>query len=222
MHKRNITIHDIVIIHYCMAEKVPADWFMKGTGEGCLVMLKEKERGHSRFIDILREHPRGLTIEEISKLLPLNRNATSKYLNRMLISGQVEMKTFGPAKVFFISKRMPISDLLNLSSDFIMVLDDEMFVRYVNDRLLEILLVRRSDLVVHHIDQTCFGAYISPVFRQKISDCENGKESVLEETIAVNGNIHHFYVKCVPIVFEEGGRGVSVILSKVPASGHHS
>jgi DNA-binding IclR family transcriptional regulator len=40
------------------------------------VMLKEKEREISRFIDILREYPRGLTIEEISRLLPLNRNAT--------------------------------------------------------------------------------------------------------------------------------------------------
>ena len=101
-------------------------------------MLKEKERELSRFIEILRGHPRGLTIEEISHLLPLNRNATSKYLNRLLISGQVEMKTFGPAKVFFISKRVPISELFNLSSDLIMVLDHEMFVRHVNDRLLDV------------------------------------------------------------------------------------
>jgi PAS domain-containing protein len=181
-------------------------------------MLKEKEREISRFVEILREHPRGLTIEEISQLLPLNRNATSKYLNRMLISGQVEMKTFGPAKVFFVSKRVPISQLLNLSSDLIMVLDHEMFVRHVNDRLLDIFQVRRSDLIVHHIDHTRFGACISSKFRQKICEGEKGNESVLEEKIAINGHKWHFYAKCVPVVFEEGERGVSVILRDVTVS----
>jgi PAS domain-containing protein len=181
-------------------------------------MLKEKDRELSRFIDILREYPRGLTIEEISKLLPLNRNATSKYLNRMLISGQVEMKTFGPAKVFFISKRVPISQLLNLSSDLIMVLDHDMFVRQVNDRLLDVFLVKRSDLIVHHLDQTLFGASISPVFRKMISDGENGNERLLEEKITINGHRWHFFAKCVPVVFEEGERGVSVILRDVMVS----
>ena len=181
-------------------------------------MLKEKEREPSRFTDILREHPGGLTIEEISKLLPLNRNATSKYLNMMLISGRVEMKTFGPAKVFFISKRVPLSDLLNLSSDLIMVLDQEMFVRYVNDRLLDVFLISRSDLIVHHIDHTPFGACISPVFRQKISEAKNGEGSLLEEKITIKGNTRRFYAKCVPVVFEEGERGVSVILRDFPVS----
>lgn len=180
-----------------------------------MVVLKEKEREQSRFIEILRDHPRGLTIEEISKILPLNRNATSKYLNQMLISGQVEMKTFGPAKVFFISKRVPITDLLNLSSDLIMVLDHEMFVRFVNDRLLDVFLVQRSDLIVRHIDHTPFGACISPVFRQKISDGEKGNESILEEKITIKGHSWHFYGKCVPVVFEQGECGVSVILRDV-------
>ncbi len=181
-------------------------------------MLKEKERELSRFIEILREHPRGLTIEEISRLLPLNRNATSKYLNRMLISGQVEMKTFGPAKVFFISKRVPVSELLNLSSDLIMVLDHEMFIRHVNNRLLDVFLVRRSELIVHHVDHTPFGACISPDFRQMISEGENGNERILDERITINGHNWHFYVKCVPVVFEEGERGVSVILRDVNVS----
>jgi PAS domain-containing protein len=181
-------------------------------------MLKEKERERSRFIKILREHPRGLTIEEISRLLPLNRNATSKYLNHMLISGQVEMKTFGPAKVFSVSKRVPISQLLNLSSDLILVLDHEMFVRYVNDRLLDIFQVQRSDILVHHLDHTHFGTCISPEFRQQIGEGENGNESALEEKIAIHGHTWQFYAKCVPVVFEEGERGVSVILRDVTVS----
>lgn len=182
------------------------------------MVLKEKDREKTRFIEVFRDHPRGLTIEEISRLLPLNRNATSKYLNRMLISGQVEMKAFGPAKVFFISKRLPISQLLNLSSDLILILDHDMFVRLANDRLVDIFQIQREDLISHQIDHTHFGSCISPEFRKNITDGENGNETVFEEKIAINGLSRHFYTKCVPVVFEDGERGVSVILRDITVS----
>ena len=140
----------------------------------------------------------------------------------MLISGQVDMKTFGPAKVFFIAKRVPISELINLSSDLIMVLDHEMVVQLVNTRFLEVFLVPRSDLIVHHIEHTRFGLSISPELRQMITEGKNGNERVIEEYITINGHKWHFFAKCVPVVFEEGERGVSVILRDVNNSNVHS
>ena len=110
------------------------------------------------------------------------------------------------------------TQLLNLSSDLIMVLDHEMFVRQVNHRLLDVFLVQRSDLIVHHLDHTLVGAAISPVFRQMINEGENGNERVHEEKITINGYKWHFYAKCVPVVFEAGERGVSVILRDVTVS----
>ena len=132
------------------------------------------------------------------------------------------MKTFGPAKVFFIAKRVPISELINLSSDLIMVLDHEMVVQLVNNRLLEVFLVSRSDLIVHNIDHTRFGASISPELRQMIKEGENGDERGIEEIITINGHKWHFFAKCVPVVFEEGERGVSVILRDVTISKGYS
>lgn len=140
----------------------------------------------------------------------------------MLISGQVDMKTFGPAKVFFISKRVPIHQLLDLSSELIMILDHDLFVRHVNNRMLDVFSLRREDLVIHHIDHTLIGASISPVFRQRIREGENGNECDLYEKIDINGHLWHFYAKCVPVVFEEGQRGVSVILRDISVSKTHT
>ena len=95
-------------------------------------------------------------------------------------------------------------------------------VQLVNNRLLEVFLVSRSDLIVHHIDHTRFGASISPELRQMIKEGENGDERVIEEIITINGHKWHFFAKCVPVVFEEGERGVSVILRDSAISKEYS
>jgi len=62
---------------------------------------------------ILTENPKGMTVTDISRKIKINRNSVAKYLDIMRISGQVEMITFGPAKVFFPSRRVPILNMLN-------------------------------------------------------------------------------------------------------------
>jgi len=56
---------------------------------------------------ILKENPKGMTVTDVSRKIKINRNSVAKYLDIMRISGYVEMVTFGPAKVFFPSRRIP-------------------------------------------------------------------------------------------------------------------
>jgi DNA-binding IclR family transcriptional regulator len=102
-------------------------------------MAAQMEDEVVRIRDILKNHPKGMTIEEISRLLPLNRTSTAKYLNTLLISGQAEMRTYGRAKVFSLSQRVPLSRLMSLSSDLILILDKDQTVTYINDGFLEFL-----------------------------------------------------------------------------------
>ena len=64
---------------------------------------------------LLRLHRKGLTITDIAEKLHLNRNSTAKYLEILLISGEVNMNTIGPAKVYTFSQKMPISAILKFS-----------------------------------------------------------------------------------------------------------
>ena len=75
----------------------------------------------TRIKTLLKFNPKGLTITEISQKLKLSRISASKYLDILLISGQVEMKMYGVAKAFFLSSRVPISAMLSFSSDFILI-----------------------------------------------------------------------------------------------------
>ena len=61
-------------------------------------------------------------------------------MDTFLVSGQVEMRTFGKAKVFFIFKRVPVSAMLNLSSKMMLLVDEDLRIIPANDALLSFYL----------------------------------------------------------------------------------
>ena len=75
--------------------------------------MDEYQREITLIKRVLSDNPKGMTVTDISRKIKINRNSVAKYLDIMRISGHVEMITFGPAKVFFPSRRIPISDMLN-------------------------------------------------------------------------------------------------------------
>ena len=83
---------------------------------------QELEKIHS----ILRANPRGLTINEISEELNINRNSIAKYADVLLALGHVEMKRIGPAKLYYLSDRIPLSAMLNFTNDSIMVFNEDL------------------------------------------------------------------------------------------------
>jgi stage V sporulation protein SpoVS len=86
----------------------------------------------SKIKVILKANPLGLTVTDIAKRININRNSVAKYLDVLNISGQVEMRAIGPAKVYYPSQRVPLSALLNYSSDHIVVYNSDLVVVQAN------------------------------------------------------------------------------------------
>jgi len=165
---------------------------------------------------ILQENPKGMTVTDISRKININRNSVAKYLDIMLISGMVDLVTFGPAKVFFPSKRIPITTMLNFTSDLIVVIDKDLKIVIINDSFLDKLHTKREDLIGQTITNTVLGKlYEIPEINKRISDVIDGKESLKiidlnrdEEGINLN-------IKILPIAFEDGKHGVSLIFKSI-------
>ncbi len=165
----------------------------------------------------LRSHPRGLTISDLTSKLNMNRNLTAKYLDMLLISGLVEMQVMGAAKVYFLSHRVPISAMLEFSSDYVIVLNAEQRVIQVNELVLKLLNEKREVLVgkkTGEINNPFFSLLPTPepVKIGKIAD-----EKITEISSVFNGETHHFKVKQVPTAFEDGSQGVTFIIEDITA-----
>ena len=102
--------------------------------------------------EALARNPQGLSITDIVREIPVNRNTAGRYLEKLLISGQVEMRHFGMAKIYALANRVPVSAVLSISSELIMQLDSSMRIVFINDTFARFLATPVHDLIGKNIE----------------------------------------------------------------------
>jgi PAS domain S-box-containing protein len=164
---------------------------------------------------LLKWHPRGMTISNLTTKMKLNRNLVAKYLDMLLISGQVEMMTVGVAKVYFLSQRVPVSAMLEFSSDLIIMVDHDGKILQVNEQVLVLLDEKRESLLGKRIDEIGNPFIHDLPITNEGKDREDGNEVVTEKTYLIRGEKYHFHYKRVPTAFENGNYGFTFIIENI-------
>jgi PAS domain S-box-containing protein len=186
-------------------------------------MLKNYTRLHitmnqeqlSKIRKVLKANPRGMTVSQISKEIDLNRNSVAKYLEVLLISGHVEMRSYGPAKVFFLSQRVPISAMLDFSSDYMLILDRDFRIIKVNDNFLKLVCMEREDLLGQRMEDVSLPVFDTAEIMSNLEAALKGEQIKREMECSVGEIDYCFNVKIVPTTFEDGLPGVTVILENI-------
>jgi len=171
------------------------------------------QREISLIKKVLSENPKGMTVTDISRKIKINRNSVAKYLDIMRISGHVDMITFGPAKVFFPSRRVPILDMLNYTSDYILVFDSNLKITMANDSFLNFMKIPRDELIGQTINET-----FSKVFKNHtemlvgIKEALDGKKLTQDIDFKMNKEHYFFRINIVPTTFEDGRQGGTIVI----------
>jgi PAS domain S-box-containing protein len=177
-------------------------------------MMQDYKHELSRIKDLLKEHLEGMSVTDISKALNKNKNTIGRYLDILLISGQVDMRSFGMAKVFTLSHRVPLSAMLSYSKELIMVLDNESRIIDVNDNFLTLLNLSRQDTIGKNI------MYLSPPdvdvheLLETLTTRFEEKEDTVTFRVKDQGE-RIFKQKSLPTVFEDGRKGFTLILEDI-------
>ena len=169
-----------------------------------------------RIKEVLEKHPEGLSITDLVKSVEINRNTAGRYLENLLLSGQVEMRRFGMAKMYTLTKRLPVSSVLSISSELVMQLNFSQRVTYVNDPLLIFLGAPAKDLFGKNIEFTPFSIVFEDVFPELLDRFRrglNGEEWHGELSRPVQETF--FFCRVTPTVSSEGAKGVSVLLENI-------
>ncbi|MDT8357652.1 MAG: PAS domain S-box protein [Methanomicrobiaceae archaeon] len=170
-----------------------------------------------RIKRLLKSHPHGMSITDISRSLKINRNSVAKYLDVLLISGQVEMKKVCTAKLYFATKRTPISGMLRFSSDLICIIDEELQIADINEKFLEFEGYEYEEVLHHSLDDLNFSLINgTPVF-QILKNEAHLNEVSLEIMMERDGQELAFKVKMVPTVLEDGSTGTTAFFENITA-----
>ena len=169
----------------------------------------------SPLLQVLKEQPRGMSVSDIAAAVGVNRNTVSRYLDILLVSGQVEMKAYGKAKVFYLSQRVPISAMLNFSSDLVLVLDRNRRIIQANDAICAFAGVERDDIIGKYVEESHLAALDHPLIQDRIVEALNGSEVVEELRFLRHVEELFFQAKFLPTAFNDGSPGVTIILEDI-------
>ncbi|PKG33228.1 PAS domain S-box protein [Methanoregula sp.] len=160
----------------------------------------------------MRDTPHGLTIEEIARAAHLSRTTATKYLNSLFVSGQLNMRKSGPAKVYSLSARLPADQVLSKSSGPVLILDDSYTVREASESFLHTFGIRMEELEGRDVAKTTIGPGFIGRIRDPVKQAMAGTGSVLDAWIPIGKEWRAFRIRIVPLVFGWGGKGVAVRL----------
>ena len=156
-----------------------------------------------------------MSISDITSKMNLNRNLISKYLDMLLISGQVDMEMIGSAKVYFLSHRVPISAMLEFSSDLVIVLDNEQKILMVNEAVLDFLKVNRECLTgikIYDLHNPFIGALLTHLPPEGSFIIEHQDREI---SCMIEDQEFHFRMKQVLTAFEDGTQGITLIIEDI-------
>lgn len=169
----------------------------------------------TRILDRLKANPRGMSVSDLSRDLGVNRNTVSRYLDMLLIAGEVEMHAYGKAKVFYLSQRVPLSAVINLSADGVFVLNQDLVVVQANDRILEVIQAARDEVVGKPLGESRLSAFDHPLIRGRIEAALDGQDVVEEVRFLKADGELFFRMKILSTVFNDGSPGITILLEDI-------
>jgi PAS domain S-box-containing protein len=170
----------------------------------------------SKIKDILKENPQGMTITQIAHKTRINRNTVGRYLENLLVSGQVEMRRFGMKKIYALSQRVALSTILSISSELVVQMDSSLRIIYANEPFLNLVGSDNNNLIGKNIEYTPVSMVFDELFEgfiENIKEGVTGKEWSGEFVLGTKDI--HLFCRIVPTVFDDGRKGVSVILEDI-------
>jgi len=171
--------------------------------------MSKEHREFPKIIEVLKENPRGMLVKQISEAIGVNRISVGHYLEILLLLGEVDMETYGQAKVFFLSKRVPIHAMMDLTSDAVLVINEDKKIVSTNKKMFTLLGI--GDKFQGLEAEKTLNEKLFLDISELIDSALDGEEISKEILISVSGKEGYFRIKIIPIVFSDGSAGTTII-----------
>lgn len=161
---------------------------------------------------LLSKNRQGMSISEIASNLGTNRSSSLNILNYLVGSGEVSMRTFGRAKVYTLTSRIPVARLMSLSSDLFLIMDNDLYIENFNDAFGKIFHVDREGIIGSNILFTNIPDMFSADIIQALRDAAQGERREFETYIQTEDSLLFYKGTCIPIQESEFSSWVALVM----------
>jgi PAS domain S-box-containing protein len=162
--------------------------------------------------ELLKKHPKGLSISEIAQALGQHRNTTARYLDILQFKGDVDIKRLGTAKNYYLVRRMPVGALLHFWPHPAVVINTRREVTMVNQAALELLGCPLDVLYGEAIDELPYPLFLDPAVTGAVHAALEGEPAQVSVDTPLGGRAHRIRVHLIPVVFDTRAAGCAIAL----------
>lgn len=149
--------------------------------------------------ELLGSKRQGMTITEIASHLETNRSSALNILNLLQGSGEITMRTFGRAKVYSLSSKIPAARLMSLSSDLFLILDQDLYIEDCNDPFAEFFQINRDKVIGSNLEYTGIPTQFSVDIIEAARLASSGKKQTFEAYAGTESEDRFFKISCIPV-----------------------
>lgn len=176
--------------------------------------MEEYQSEITRIKGLLGEHPEGMSITAISGELGINRNSVAKYMDILQIQGSVDGRKVGTSKIYYLSERLPSASIMRFCTRPLFMINQDFVIINLNRSLSERMGIPVDRLIQQPFEALPFRFLDGLAPRQVLRAALRGMEQRVRAHL-VNGTQSALVTLLfIPVVFENGKPGVSVILDE--------
>lgn len=125
------------------------------------------------------------------------------------------MRMLGSAKLFYLTHRVPLTNVLSLSSDLILILDSDLFIQETNTAFLTYFKLEKGEIKDTQFAHSPLASHFSAQEMSCIERALDGEGGAREVRFDLLNDGRFFRMKCIPLAFDSGARAVGVILEDI-------
>ncbi|HSQ92762.1 MAG TPA: PAS domain-containing protein, partial [Methanoregula sp.] len=167
-----------------------------------------------RIQRILKFQPRGMTITELTRKTGVTRDTVSRQLDILEVSGSVELRTIGAAKVYYSARRVPLSAFLCFTKNLILVLDNHQRIMQVNDQCIKTLNRAKEDLIGRTLKEAAVPVVSDPEAIRVIQSVQR-EQIITDLRYRRDDQDLFFQLQVIPTTFENGESGCTLVLEDI-------
>lgn len=167
-----------------------------------------------RIRELLAAHNEGMSITDISGTLDMNRNTVAKYMSILQIQGAVDGRKRGTSKVFSLSGRLPVTSLRKVCTRPFFVVDQNGDIAGINQEFCSLVAMTAEQMIQHSSEHLPIRFLEGGSADHVLKSVLKGTEQRIRAQVRQGVKILPVTLLLIPVVFETGKPGVSVIVDQ--------
>jgi PAS domain S-box-containing protein len=179
-------------------------------------MVQSNPESLDRIREVLKNYPAGLNISRIAEESGFNRMSVAKYLEVLTAAGIVEARMAGNAKMYYLSRQIPITTHMEYTSKHYCITDDKLKVVQLNEFIPRTVGMKYEDFLGRYLPDVLKGVVVN------LDECREAMDKALAgeaHTVIVEENFrgrHQFFeILHMPVQFPDGSAGMMAVSQEI-------